>query len=316
MITMSNASKIEKPRLTTAQDLLKAGVIWDSDYSDIEVISSKYSISVPRHIAKAIQDNPQSDVLWKQFIPQPQELNNTALELNDPIGDEPHSPVKGIVHRYPDRVLFKITQSCAVYCRYCFRREMVGRGKEALNRDEKETALNYIRNNKEIWEVILTGGDPFIYSARQMSKLLKSISEIEHVQVIRVHTRTPISDYSRITDEYINALNNSCSKPLYIVLHVNHTDEITPEVEETIKKLNKVECTLLSQSVLLKDVNDRPATLEALFKKLITLHVKPYYLHHPDMAKGTSHFRMSLKEGFDIYRKLLGKMSGILSILQ
>lgn len=299
-------------RITSAHDLLRNGLIWDGDFAAMESVSERYAIGLNAHLADLIKANPAANGVRAQFVPDERELYATPTELIDPIGDAVHSPVKGIVHRYPDRVLFKAVSACAVYCRYCFRREMVGPVKgESFNHAERMAALDYIRTHKEIWEVILTGGDPFVLSARQMGDILAELSAIEHVQVIRIHTRVPVSDPARMTDEYVQTLKNKCTKPLYIVLHTNHPDELNETAADAITRLHAIGATLLSQSVLLRGVNDHAGTLERLLRKLITLHVKPYYLHHPDMAKGTSHFRLPLKDGIAIYKALLGRVSGL-----
>ncbi len=304
----------EKPqaRITSAHDLLRSGLIWDGDFANIESVGAHYAIGLTQHIVDTISANPSSDAIRRQYVPSENELYVTPTELADPIGDDAHSPVKGIVHRYPDRVLYKAVSACAVYCRYCFRREMIGaNNRQSFNNDDRQAALDYIAAHKQIWEVILTGGDPFVLSARHISNLLAELSAIEHVQIIRIHTRVPIADPARITDEYVQAISESCTKPLYIALHTNHPDELNDGAAGAIAKLHGIGATLLSQSVLLRGVNDHAGTLERLFRKLITLHVKPYYLHHPDMAKGTSHFRLPLKEGIAIYKALLGRVSGI-----
>lgn len=276
---------------------------------DSAVLKKKYAVRITDAVKKTIKGDVHSDPIAKQYIPQAQELKILPQENIDPIGDDVHTPIKGIVHRYPDRVLFKPANVCAVYCRYCFRRENVGPGADILNAAEREAALDYIRNNKDIWEVILTGGDPLILGPRQLGEILDELEKIEHVQVIRIHTRIPIADPDRMTDKLLNTLKRS--KPLYIVAHINHAQEITPRVSETLQTLHKNGCTLLSQSVLLKGVNDNADALEDLCRALIRLNVKPYYLHHPDMAPGTSHFRLSIKRGQSIMQELQGRLSGI-----
>ena len=256
---------------------------------------------------------PDDDPIARQYIPTPTELISTPEENPDPIGDEAHSPVKGIVHRYPDRVLFKPANVCAVYCRYCFRREKVGpknnKSSEILNDKERTAALNYIRENKDIWEVILTGGDPLILSPRQLKHIMDELQSIEHVSVIRFHTRVPIADPKRITPELLDCFDTD--KAIYMPLHINHASELTDETVRAIKDLQKADIILLSQSVLLKGVNDNAQTLEDLYRRLVSLGVKPYYLHHPDYAPGTSHFRLSIKEGQEIVKQLLGRLSGL-----
>ncbi len=245
----------------------------------------------------------------RQYLPNKNEDIISPDERYDPIGDEAHSPIKGIVHRYPDRALYKITNICAVYCRYCFRKDMIGIGSDHLNTQDHIQALNYLKNTPKIWEVILTGGDPLVLSTDKISQTLDDLEAINHIKIIRIHTRTPLSNPEAITDDLCAALTRE--KALYITLHINHADELTPEVISAIKKLQQTGAVLLSQSVLLRGVNDNPDTLEQLFRALIELKIKPYYLHHADMATGTSHFRTSIARGQAIMRELQGRLSGI-----
>ncbi|MGH1456110.1 MAG: KamA family radical SAM protein [Alphaproteobacteria bacterium] len=221
-----------------------------------------------------------------------------------------YSPMRGIVHRYPDRVLFKITNICAVYCRYCFRKEMIGAGAEHLSDEDFDAAIEYIRTHPQIWEVILTGGDPLILSARRLQKVVDSLNGIDHVRVIRIHTRIPIAQPSRIDETMLSVLK-SVTKSLQMVVHVNHVREISDAARSAISSIRGVNVSLFSQSVLLKGVNNSPYILEDLFRELTILHVVPYYLHHLDRAKGTSHFRVSIEEGKEIMRDLQGRVSGI-----
>jgi len=295
-----------KSRLNSARDLLDRGLIARDDLAEISAVEARYTIGVSDHVAQLAAKYPQ---VAKQYIPQGAELEGTRGEWSDPIGDEIHSPVKGIVHRYPDRVLLKATHVCAVYCRYCFRREMVGPGHDFLTSTDLAKAIDYIRAHRDIWEVILSGGDPMVLSERQMAALIENLSAIEHVKVIRIHTRVPVADPKRITAGVCAALNSKIA--VYIVLHINHASEITPEVERAVCDLHAAGCTLLSQSVLLRGVNDDADILEDLMRRLVEMRVKPYYIHHPDMARGTQHFRLSVAHGQKILRSLLGRMSGL-----
>ena len=274
-----------------------------------EALLCRYAYKITDTVKETIQGTIQNDPVAKQYIPQTRELKILPEENPDPIGDDVHSPIKGIVHRYPDRVLLKLSNVCAVYCRYCFRREMVGPGEGVLNEAEIEEALTYIKSQPDIFEVILTGGDPLVVAPRLLDQVMSALEEIEHVQVIRVHTRVPIAAPDKITLEMAQALARR--KQVYVALHINHANEITQDVKNALHNLKHAGCILLSQSVLLKDVNDNADSLETLFRALIVLGVKPYYLHHPDLAPGTSHFRLSLKEGQAIMRQLLGRLSGI-----
>lgn len=295
-----------RTRLKTTRDLEGFGLS-RGEMDALEDVARKYAIGITPHVASLIKS--ANDPVGLQYIPQTKEMAATPEESRDPIGDDEHSPVKGIVHRYPDRVLLKIAQACAVYCRYCFRREMIGPKTETLSQDDIQNALAYVRAHKDVWEVILTGGDPLILSARQIGAVLDNLEAIDHVKVMRIHSRVPVADPARVTPELCAALKRE--KAVYVVVHINHENEITPDVERALKMLREADCILLSQSVLLKGVNDDPETLEALFRRLVSLRVKPYYLHHPDMAKGTSHFRLSIRKGQDIMRALLGRLSGL-----
>lgn len=299
-------------KIRDVDGLVEAGFVKNADRQTYDEVARHYDIGITDHIQDVIGDaaDPLQDPVGRQYIPSPQELKATPDEMDDPIGDDVHSPVKGIVHRYPDRVLLKASSVCAVYCRYCFRREMIGAGAEHLSDDELEAAMSYIRAHNNIWEVILTGGDPLVLSARRLGAIIEELNSIEHVKIIRIHSRVPVANPDQLSDTILTVLKIS-KKPIYMVLHVNHAKELTPESIEKFDRLRAAGCSLLAQSVLLAGVNDDAAVLETLFKKLISLHVQPYYLHHPDRAKGTSHFRVSIKRGQEIVKALRGRISGI-----
>ena len=299
-------------RLRSVADLVKNGLLSDLVSDDFLALESMYDIGISEHIRELLSGiiNPSNDPIGRQYIPSLDEMIIREDELSDPIGDDLYSPVNGIVHRYPDRVLFKVTNICEVYCRYCFRKEMIGSGSNHLSNHDFIAAIDYIRTHNEIWEVILTGGDPFIISPQKLQKILDELSNINHVQNIRVHTRIPIANPSKIDDTMLSVLKSQ-ARGLHVVLHVNHVKEITKKVESVILQLRAANCSVYSQSVLLKGVNDDAKTLESLFKKLVSIHVKPYYLHHLDRAKGSSHFRVPLERGMEIMKELQGKVSGL-----
>ena len=305
-------SAAHKARYKTPADLTRAGLLPVCDSHVLEDLAGRYAVGVSLQAARTVENraDPLSDPVGRQYLPSAEELVTAPEELADPTGDEIHSPVKGIVHRYPDRVLLKISNICAVYCRYCFRREMVGPEQEAFTDSDLEAALDYIERTPAVWEVILTGGDPLVLSARRLEEVLTRLNRISHVQVVRIHSRIPVADPQRITETLSSVLKNS-TKPIYLVIHINHAQEITSEVESVLAQLRSAGCSLLSQSVLLKGVNDDPFVLETLFRRLIGLHVKPYYLHHPDLAPGTGHFRVSIARGREIMKALQGRLSGI-----
>ena len=250
------------------------------------------------------------DPIARQFVPDIRETEVAPEELADPIGDEARSPVKGVVHRYPDRVLLKPLHVCPVYCRFCFRREKVGPGGEALDAAELEAALAYIRGHKEIWEVILTGGDPLMMAPRRLGALVEALDAMAHIAVIRVHTRVPIADPARISDELVAALKPERAG-LWIGVHCNHPRELAPAARSALARLADVGFPLVSQTVLLAGINDDVETLCALMRALVSARVKPYYLHHPDLVRGTGHFRVSIARGQALMKALRGRLSGL-----
>lgn len=275
----------------------------------LDQVAERYAVAVTDEVMETINPDDPNDPVARQYLPSVAELKTTPREMDDPIGDEAHSPIKGIVHRYPDRVLLKPVHVCSVYCRFCFRREKVGPGSEALSAPELEAALDYIRKTPAVWEVILTGGDPFVLSPRRLQNIITELNKIDHVKVIRLHTRVPIADPTRVTPELVTAIESD--KAVYIVVHCNHANELTEKVRTAIQLLIKAGIPLLSQSTLLRGVNDKAASLEKLFRSLIEMRIKPYYLHHPDLAPGTGHFRLPIAEGRELLKALQGKISGI-----
>ncbi|HVY89898.1 MAG TPA: lysine-2,3-aminomutase-like protein [Hyphomonadaceae bacterium] len=296
--------------LRTAREIAGAGLSRHS-IEELEQVAIRYAAAITPHLAALIDRAVPADPIARQFVPSPKELDIRPEELPDPIGDKTHEPIEGIVHRYPDRVLLKAVSVCPVYCRFCFRREMVGPDKDGnLSPAELEGALAYIRAHPEIWEVIVTGGDPFMLSARRASALTRELEAIPHVKVIRWHTRMPVADPARITDDLIEAIRSS-SRAVYVAIHCNHPRELTPEVRAACTRMSEAGIVLLSQSVLLSGVNDDIDTLAALMRSLVEARIKPYYLHHPDLAPGTSHFRLSVEQGRELMRQLRDRVSGL-----
>lgn len=296
--------------LRSIHDLREARFVSSKDNDALAQVARRYAIAVTPQMANLIDPNDEADPIARQFIPTVAELTVTAEERADPIGDLTHSPVKGIVHRYPDRVLLKPLHVCPVYCRFCFRREQVGPGGEMLDEAQLETALDYIAQHKEIFEVIVTGGDPLMLSPRRLQYITQRISNMEHVQVLRFHTRVPVVDPARITPELVAALQAS-GIATFLAIHANHTREFSKSAGEAIAQLANAGIPLLGQSVLLKGVNDSVTALTNLFRTMLRHRIKPYYLHHPDLAPGTAHFRLSLEEGRALVRTLRGQISGL-----
>jgi lysine 2,3-aminomutase len=277
----------------------------------MQAVAARYAVALPQGLAELIDPNDPNDPIARQFVPDAAELEQRPEERNDPIGDESHSPVEGIVHRYPDRVLLKLNTVCAVYCRFCFRREMVGPGKaQALSKAALAHALDYIRSHSEIWEVILTGGDPLLLSARRLREVMRELGKIEHVKVLRIHTRVPVAAPGRIAPKLVRALKMK-GKPTYIAVHVNHARELSSAARVACARLADAGMPLLAQSVLLAGVNDTLETMGELMRALVECRIKPYYLHHADLAPGTAHFRTDITTGQELMRSLRGRLSGL-----
>jgi lysine 2,3-aminomutase len=274
-------------------------------------VAARYAVAITPAMEALIDPADARDPIAAQFRPDARELEIASDELADPIGDDAHTPVKGVVHRYADRCLLKLVHVCPVYCRFCFRREMVGpAGDGTLSGEELEAALAYIEAHEEIWEVILTGGDPFLLSARRVREIGARLAAMPHVKIIRWHTRVPAVDPLRVTPDLVAALRVD-GAATYVVLHANHARELTENARAAIARIVDAGVPMLAQTVLLKGVNDDADTLEALMRGLVEARVKPYYLHHLDKAPGTSHFRCSIAEGQDLMRSLHQRASGL-----
>jgi len=268
------------------------------------------AIALTPEMLALIDRDDRADPIARQFVPSVREIEIAPDELADPIGDEARSPVKGIVHRYPDRVLLKPLHVCPVYCRFCFRREKVGPGGEALSAAELRAALAYIRARPEIWEVILTGGDPLMLAPRRLADLIAGLDAIAHLGVIRIHSRVPVVDPARVTDALVAALKPQRAAP-WLAVHCNHPRELSAAARDALARLADSGIPLLGQTVLLAGVNDDVETLDALMRALVTARVKPYYLHHPDLVRGTGHFRVSVERGQALMKALRGRLSGL-----
>jgi lysine 2,3-aminomutase len=297
--------------LRSIGDLAEAGLASPAEAARLAEVTAAYATAITPALADLVDRNDPADPIARQFVPSSAELDIRPEELPDPIGDSAHEPVEGIVHRYPDRVLLKVVSVCTVYCRFCFRREMVGPDKDGnLSPAELDAALAYIRSHKEIWEVIVTGGDPFMLSARRASALTRQLEAVPHVKVIRWHTRMPVADPERISSEYVEAVRSE-SKAVYVAVHCNHPRELTPAARAACARLSGAGIPLLSQSVLLAGVNDDIDTLSDLMCAFVANRIKPYYLHHADLAPGTSHFRTSIERGQELVRQLRDRISGL-----
>jgi lysine 2,3-aminomutase len=277
----------------------------------LQPVAARYAIGVTEATARLIDPSDPDDPIARQFLPDLRELIEAPGESADPIGDEVHSPVEGIVHRYPDRALLKLVHVCPVYCRFCFRREMVGPDKgEMLSEAALDRAFAYLADHPEIWEVVITGGDPLVLSPRRLDLIGDRLAAIPHIKIVRWHTRVPVVMPEAVTPALVATLKPA-GKTVWLAVHANHPRELSEEARAALDRLSKGGIHLVSQTVLLKGVNDDAATLAALMRGFVECGVKPYYLHHGDLAPGTGHFRLSLTEGKALIDALRGRVSGL-----
>lgn len=287
--------------ITSVSELVSAGLADAAQRPALEQVAQDFRILITPEMQQT------SPGIAAQFVPDAREQEPRPEELRDPIGDQAHSPVPGLTHRYPDRVILHVTQSCDVYCRFCFRREVVGAA-GPLAQDALAGALDYIARTPAIREVILTGGDPMTLSPRRLGPILDRIDGMDHVEVIRFHSRVPVVAPARVA-RLLPLLKRRAA--VFVVIHSNHPDELTDQACQAIRALADEGVPLLSQSVLLRGVNDDAETLRDLFRRLTALRVTPYYLHHCDLARGTSHFRTTIDHGLQIMDALRGHISGV-----
>lgn len=297
------------PVLRDLDGLAAAGLVPGGVTPALRAVADRYAIAITPTMAELIDPADPDDPIARQFVPTEAEGVQLPQEQPDPIGDTSHSPVPGIVHRYPDRVLLKLLHACPVYCRFCFRREMVGPGGDALSGEALATALAYIREHPAIWEVILTGGDPLMLSPRRLAEVIAALGEIDHLGLVRLHTRVPVVEPERVSDALVAALRGA--KATWLLLHTNHPRELTSAAAAAIGRLVDGGIPVLSQSVLLRGVNDTPETLSSLMRRLVELRVKPHYLHQGDLAPGTAQFRVPIAEGQALVAGLRGHLSGL-----
>lgn len=271
----------------------------------------RYAVAVTPTLADAIDRTDPADPLARQLIPDPREAATAPDEIGDPIGDDAYEVSPGLVHRYPDRVLLKLLSACPIYCRFCFRRERVGPGGAAMTADDLDRAVAYIAERPDIFEAILTGGDPLMLSARRLADVFRRLAAIPHLGVVRLHSRVPVAAPDRIDAATLDVLGGDWPFAVAVAVHSNHAAEWTDPAAEAVDRLRRAGVMLLGQTVLLAGVNDKADTLEALFRRMLRAGVKPYYLHHPDRAPGTAHFRVPLEKGRALVETLRGRLTGI-----
>jgi len=297
----------ENLTLRDAASLLAAGLIAEADVAGVTATEARYAVAISPAMRRLIE--APDDPIGRQFIPDFSELTTADFERADPIGDDALSPVKGVVHRYPDRALLKPLLICPVYCRFCFRREHVGPDGGVLTDAELQAAFAWFAAHPAVTEVILTGGDPLMLSPRRLGGIIARLSAMPHIQTIRIHSRVPVADPNRLTDELAAAMETDRS--LWLVVHANHAREFTPAAAQALRRVRALGIPVLGQSVLLRGVNDSSAALEALFRAMVSVRMKPYYLHQLDPAPGTARFYVSIEEGRALLETLRGRVTGL-----
>lgn len=291
--------------------LLQHGLIKPDDVTQVDQVAQRYAVAISNAVIDTIDITDAGDPVARQYVPSAAELESLAHELPDPIGDHAHSPLPGLVHRYPDRVLLKPTLVCPVYCRFCFRREMVGHhADQPLTEPQLDAIAAYLRARSNIWEVIVSGGDPLAMSQRRLQAIIERLRTIDHVKVLRWHSRVPVVTPERIT-ESVATLLAGAAQTSYIMVHANHANEFSDAARAACRRLLDAGNSLMSQTVLLRGVNDDIDTLAALMRTFVEQRITPYYLHHPDLAPGTAHFRVPLARGQELMQALRGRYSGL-----
>jgi lysine 2,3-aminomutase len=293
--------------IRNVETLIARGLLPEADRAALAAVGRRYAVGVPAAFAGLIE--AADDPIGRQVLPDAAELVIAPHERADPIGDEAFSPLRGLVHRYPDRVLIKPLLICPVYCRFCFRREHVGPDGGLLSEAEIAAALAYVAARPGIREVILTGGDPLLLSPRRLAALLEGVGAIGHVELLRIHTRVPVADPDLVSEALAATL--ATKTPLWLVLHANHAREFTPAARAAVRRIQGQGVPVLGQSVLLRGVNDSVEALEALFRAMLRARVKPYYLHQLDPAPGTARFHVPIAEGQALLAGLRGRVTGL-----
>lgn len=295
-------------RIVTVEQLKKVIDISEQEQKEINLCLEKFRMAITPYYSMLIDPTDINCPVRMQAVPSVKELIIDESDMHDPLCEEEFSPVEGIVHRYPDRVLFLLTHKCSMYCRHCTRRRVVGEEDFSITEEVLEKALEYIKSNKQIRDVLLSGGDPFVMSDERLEHIIKKLREIPHVEIIRIGTRTPVVLPMRITDNLVNMLKKY--HPIWINTHFNHPKEVTDEAIKACAKIVDAGIPLGNQSVLLKGVNDKVEILKELFLKLVKTRVRPYYLYQCDLSQGISHFRTKVETGIEIMKNLRGFISG------
>jgi lysine 2,3-aminomutase len=298
-----------KHRITTLEQLQRfLPTLTPEEYEGTILANHKLALAITPYFFNLIDAADEYCPIRRQVVPRVEETFTAPWEMSDPCGEDSHSPVPGLVHRYPDRVLFLVTDRCAAYCRYCTRSRMVSNATGYDFHPEFERQIQYVREHPEIRDVLLSGGDPLLLSDEKLEMLLHRLRSIPHVEFLRIGTRIPIFLPQRITPELCAMLRKY--HPLFISIHSNHPRELTTEVREALGRLADAGVPLGNQAVLLRHVNDDPTVMRALMQKLLMCRVKPYYIYQCDLISGSAHLRASVRKGLEIMENLRGHTTG------
>lgn len=306
---MKNWIEELKNAVKTLEELEKYIPLNDSEREDVKSALKVHKMKITPYYLSLIDKNDPNCPIRKIAIPSSQELIVREDDVEDPIGEKNFNPLKGFTHRYADRALIYPTFDCATYCRHCFRKRMVGITEHVLSTEDIKSIINYIKNHRTIRDVIFSGGDPLILSDERIDFLLSMVREIEHVQIIRFHTRVPVTLPFRITLDLLNIFRKY--KPIYVITQFNHPKEITKEAIEACSLLVDNGIPVLNQNPLLKGINDKYETLKELYEKLVYIRVKPYYLIQTILVQGKRHFWTELPAGLKLIEKLRAGTSGL-----
>lgn len=295
-------------RITTSSQLCSVIDLNERERADIDKCLKHFKMAITPYFASLMDADDPDCPIRKQAVPSLNELIVDMCDMEDPLSEEEYSPVEGLVHRYPDRVLLLLTHKCSMYCRHCTRRRVVGCEDFSLSSGKLEKALGYIRQNRQIRDVLMSGGDPLVMPDNWLEDVIGRLRAIPHVEIIRIGTRTPVVLPMRITAGLLEMLRKY--QPIWINTHFNHPREITAESSQACERIADAGIPLGSQTVLLRGVNDDAGTLKELFTKLVKIRVRPYYLYQCDIAKGIGHFRTTVEQGIEIMRNIRGYISG------
>ncbi|MBI1912266.1 MAG: KamA family radical SAM protein [Deltaproteobacteria bacterium] len=297
-----------KNRITSLEVIRELIPLTRREEEGIKRATGRLAMAITPYFFSLIDRQDPKCPIRKQAIPRLEEFSVASCEMIDPCGEDSHAPVPGLVHRYPDRALLIVTDSCAMYCRYCTRKRMVGEEHPPMSIERFEDAYKYIKSKKSIRDVLISGGDPLMMKTEILEHYISRLRSIPHLEIIRIGTRVPVTLPMRVNDELVSMLRKY--HPLYLSIHFSHPKEITPEVSTACAKLADAGIPLGSQTVLLKGINDKPSIMKKLMHELLKARVRPYYLYQCDMAMGTSHFRTPVSVGMNIIEELRGHTTG------